>query len=48
MEDKNKVTIEEIYTEEVYATWYKCNECGCVDILDTFNFCPNCGKELDW
>lgn len=48
VEEKNKVSVEEYCTDELYATWYICRECGCENILTTFIFCPKCGMEIDW
>jgi len=25
---------------------YECNECGCDDIMDTYKYCPRCGKKI--
>lgn len=47
-EKNNKVTVVEFATEELCETWYECNVCGCYEILGTFNYCPRCGKEIDW
>lgn len=46
--DNEFTTVKEIGEEEIYAKWYRCNECDCMDILDTYNFCPICGKRIDW
>jgi len=35
-------------TEEVYAEWWKCSDCEAGYILGHFEFCPSCGKKLDW
>jgi len=29
-------------------TRYPCRDCGEIWLKDTFNFCPMCGKKLDW
>ena len=27
---------------------FQCSECGeCFDVLDAFNYCPNCGAKMD-
>lgn len=25
---------------------YKCEKCGCDDLLDNMNYCANCGREI--
>ena len=27
---------------------YRCQNCGEEFILDSFNYCPNCGRKIDW
>ena len=46
MSDKTK--IEEQGWNELYAMWFECLNCGSIDIADGYNYCPNCGKEIDW
>ena len=33
--------------DELYADWYICEECECSYILDSFKFCPQCGKKIN-
>ncbi len=35
--------------DEIYAEWFICPNCQKTEnILDSFNFCPECGAELIW
>lgn len=45
-----RVVITEIdssYSDEMFATWYKCPICMEDDILPYFKYCPHCGVPLD-
>ena len=44
----DKAKVKYSTADELYAEWYECIECGCSDILDTFNYCPRCGTQIDW
>jgi predicted RNA-binding Zn-ribbon protein involved in translation (DUF1610 family) len=43
---KETTTITPVGKDEVYANWFKCDKCGNEMILDDFNYCPNCGREI--
>ena len=34
--------------DELYAEWFLCPLCKNDNLLHIFNFCPNCGAQLDW
>ena len=34
------------FQQSIY--FYKCTICNKKYIQDHFNFCPNCGKEIEW
>lgn len=44
--DDKTVTVEHWSEGERGESLYECNNCGCTDILDTFSFCPDCGKKI--
>jgi len=46
--NENKIKVKAIGYGEEYSMWYECANCKCSDILQTFKYCPNCGKEIDW
>lgn len=29
-------------------TGFICKGCGCIDVSESFTYCPNCGKEIIW
>lgn len=35
-------------TDEWYGAISSCKICGGVSIWDGFNYCPDCGREIDW
>jgi len=46
-----KITItDDCYstTDEIYCTFYKCKKCDSTDLQENFNYCPECGSELEW
>jgi hypothetical protein len=34
--------------DEVYCDWYTCPDCGEINIMRDFKFCPHCGKRIRW
>jgi len=34
--------------DERYCTWYTCPDCDCYSIALEYNYCPECGKEINW
>lgn len=45
---KEETIVTEIGSDEIYATFYECVNCGCDLIMSSFIFCPKCGREIDW
>jgi predicted Zn-ribbon and HTH transcriptional regulator len=43
-----KTKVESIGGDELYTEWYKCKSCGCDNIIESFKYCPKCGKEIEW
>jgi len=31
----------------VYCDWFRCEKCGCCDVMETFKFCPECGRKIE-
>lgn len=30
-----------------YCDWFRCEKCGCCDVMETFKFCPECGRKIE-
>lgn len=50
MEEKKIVITNQNYDYEdtVYREFYKCPNCENTDVIEGFNYCPNCGYEIEW
>ncbi len=42
-----KVDLETKYTLPYSGTYYECPRCG-KRVMRKYNYCPDCGKALDW
>jgi len=44
--DKNNV----LCREEIYTSFWQCKNSKCLYewVQDNFNFCPKCGKKIEW
>lgn len=42
----DKTTITQDGEDEMHIMWYKCDECGSIDITDWYVYCPMCGKKI--
>ena len=47
-DNKTKLVETSDYITTAYGSlkYYKCEKCGCDEILDYINFCPSCGREI--
>lgn len=45
---EEKTTITKLDRDEWWGFVYRCNSCNQKVIWNNFNYCPNCGKEIDW
>jgi uncharacterized membrane protein YvbJ len=34
--------------DEWWCDWYLCPNCDTMNIADSFNYCPECGKKIEW
>ncbi len=34
--------------DELYAKFYRCNNCGSTDLVDWYKYCPDCGYKIEW
>ena len=47
-DNKTRLVETSDYITTAYGSlnYYKCEKCGCDEILDYINFCPSCGREI--
>ncbi len=45
---KRTTTVSEISMDEWYTMWYHCHTCNCTSIAEFFNYCPECGRKIEW
>ena len=43
----NKIACS-IGKDEMYIEFFQCPECRCDAIISSFNYCPGCGKKIEW
>jgi hypothetical protein len=34
--------------EEYYHEWFKCPNCQILKVETDFNYCPGCGRKIEW